>query len=70
MTDLELLRGDRVGLIGPNGAGKTTVLRTLIGELPPVGGQVHIGHGVRIGYYSQTHAGLTMERSILDEIRR
>ncbi len=70
VADLELLRGDRVGLIGPNGAGKTTMLRTLIGELPPVEGQVQIGHNVRIGYYSQTHSGLTMERTILDEIRQ
>ncbi len=70
VTDLELLRGDRVGLIGSNGVGKTTLLRTLIGELPPVGGQVQIGHNVRIGYYSQTHAGLNMQRSIIDEIRQ
>jgi ATP-binding cassette subfamily F protein 3 len=63
-------RGDGVGLIGPFGFGKTTLLRTLIGELSPVSGQVHIGHNVRIGYYSQTHAGLNMERSILDEIRQ
>jgi ATP-binding cassette subfamily F protein 3 len=46
------------------------LLRTLIGELPPVGGQLQIGHNVRIGYYSQTHAGLNMERSIIDEIRQ
>jgi ATP-binding cassette subfamily F protein 3 len=70
VPDLELLRGDRVGLIGPNGVGKTTLLRTLIGELPPVNGQMQIGHNVRMGYYSQTHAGLNMERSIIDEIRQ
>ncbi len=70
VADLELMRGDRVGLIGPNGAGKTTMLRTLIGELPSIEGQVQIGHNVRIGYYSQTHSGLTMERTILDEIRQ
>lgn len=70
VADLELLRGDCVGLIGPNGSGKTTLLRTIIGELPPLGGQVHLGHNVRTGYYSQTHAGLNAERSIMDEIRQ
>lgn len=65
----EIVRGDRIGLLGPNGAGKTTLLRTLIGELLPVSGQVLMGHNVRIGYYSQTHAGLNMERTVLDEIR-
>jgi ATP-binding cassette subfamily F protein 3 len=70
VADLELLRGDRVGFIGPNGAGKTTVLRTLIGELQPISGQAQLGHNVRVGYYSQTHAGLNYERSILDEIRQ
>lgn len=70
VADLELLRGDRVGLLGPNGSGKTTLLRTIIGELPPVVGQVHPGHNVRIGYYSQSHAGLNTERSILEEIRQ
>jgi ATP-binding cassette subfamily F protein 3 len=69
VADLELLRGDRVGLLGANGSGKTTLVRTLVGELPPLGGQVHIGHNVRVGYYSQTHAGLNMERSVIDEIR-
>jgi len=70
VADLELLRGDRVGFIGPNGAGKTTVLRTLIGELQPIAGQAQLGHGVRVGYYSQTHAGLNYERTIIDEIRQ
>ncbi|GCF09729.1 ribosomal protection-like ABC-F family protein [Dictyobacter arantiisoli] len=70
VPELELLRGDRVGLLGPNGAGKTTLLRTLIGELPPLNGHVNIGRSVRVGYYSQTHSGLDMERTIVDEIRQ
>jgi ATP-binding cassette, subfamily F, member 3 len=67
--DLEIVRGDRIGLIGPNGSGKTTLLRTLIGELEPVSGRVLPGHNVRIGYYSQTHAGLNQHSAIIDEIR-
>ncbi|MGB8343473.1 MAG: ABC-F family ATP-binding cassette domain-containing protein [Ktedonobacteraceae bacterium] len=70
VADFELLRGDYIGLLGPNGSGKTTLLRTIIGELSPLSGQVTIGHHVRIGYYSQTHEGLNLERSILDEIRQ
>jgi ATP-binding cassette, subfamily F, member 3 len=70
VADLELLRGERVGLLGPNGSGKTTLLRTIIGELSPLSGQVQLGHNVRIGYYSQTHASLNAERSIIDEIRQ
>jgi ATP-binding cassette subfamily F protein 3 len=70
VADLELQRGDRVGLLGPNGAGKTTLLRTIIGELAPLSGSISHGHNVRIGYYSQTHAGLNPERTIVDEIRQ
>ncbi len=70
VQDLELLRGDRVGLFGPNGVGKTTLLRTIIGELPALRGKVSLGHNVRTGYYSQTHSSLVFERSILDEIRQ
>ncbi len=70
VADLELLRGDCVGLIGPNGSGKTTLLRTIINELRPVEGYAQIGHNVRIGYYSQAHSGLNNERAIIDEIRQ
>ena len=70
VADLELMRGDRVGLLGPNGAGKTTLIRTIIGKIAPVSGQVVPGHNVRIGYYSQTHSGLNPDRTIVDEIRQ
>jgi ATP-binding cassette subfamily F protein 3 len=70
VADLELLRGDRVGLLGPNGSGKTTLLRTIIGELPPTSGHFYPGHNVRIGYYSQTHSRLNARHTVVDEIRQ
>lgn len=69
MPDLEIIRGERIGLLGPNGAGKTSLLRTLIGQLPPLRGRVVLGHNVHVGYYSQTHEGLDPTRTVLDEIR-
>lgn len=39
-VDLDVLRGEWVGLIGPNGAGKTSVLRAVAGLVPTSGNVV------------------------------
>ncbi len=53
VTQLEVRRGDRIGLVGPNGAGKSTLLRTLAGQLPALEGFVRVGKNVMPGYLSQ-----------------
>jgi len=40
--DLEVYRGEVVGLLGPNGSGKTTTLKMLVGLLHPSAGSVRI----------------------------
>ncbi|GAB2670281.1 ABC-F family ATP-binding cassette domain-containing protein [Arenimonas aestuarii] len=45
--------GDRVGLLGPNGAGKSTLVKTLVGELPLMGGERVAHPDMRIGYFAQ-----------------
>jgi len=47
--------GERVAIIGPNGIGKTTLVRTLMGEMAPLSGEVKWSENVSIGYYSQDH---------------
>ena len=44
-VDLELRKGEVLGLIGPNGAGKSTLLKALIGEVTPESGSVRILDG-------------------------
>jgi len=44
-VDLELRRGEVLGLIGPNGAGKSTLLKVLIGEIKPESGDVSLLDG-------------------------
>lgn len=41
--DLEVAKGDIVGLVGPNGSGKTTALRTIYRALQPRTGTIELG---------------------------
>ena len=52
-ADIEIRRGEKVALIGRNGEGKTTLMRVIMGELEPIGGEVRTGHNVHIGYFAQ-----------------
>ena len=65
-ADLVLHRGEKTGLIGPNGCGKTTLLRTVLGEVPALGGKAKIGNRVRIGYFSQSYERLNPNQTLLD----
>ena len=39
---LSVQRGKIVTLIGPNGSGKSTILKTIVGQLPAIGGSVFL----------------------------
>ncbi len=67
---LELRRGQRIALLGPNGSGKTTMLRTVVGEIPPLRGRAHLGYNVEAGYYAQGHESLDLNATVLQEILR
>jgi ATP-binding cassette, subfamily F, member 3 len=45
--------GDRVALLGPNGAGKSTLVKTLVGELAPLGGERMLHPDAKVGYFAQ-----------------
>jgi ATPase subunit of ABC transporter with duplicated ATPase domains len=67
-VDLAVDRGSRVVILGLNGAGKTTLLRILGGVDKPDTGEVHPGHGLKLGYYAQEHETLDTKRTVLENL--
>jgi ATPase subunit of ABC transporter with duplicated ATPase domains len=51
--NLRMERGQKIALSGANGIGKTTLLRSILGEIKPVSGNVELGENIEIGYFEQ-----------------
>lgn len=68
VENLTLMRGNVAALVGPNGTGKTTFLKTLLGELPALGGTTQLGANVKVGYFAQAHELFKPELSVLDAL--
>ena len=64
--NLTLRRGEKAALLGANGTGKTTLLRTILGEIPPLKGKAKIGNRVQIGYFSQSYERLDAKQTLLE----
>ena len=51
--NIEIEHQQRAAIVGDNGQGKTTLLRTLVGSLDTIDGNVRWGHNCSIGTYAQ-----------------
>ena len=51
--NLQLHRGEKVGMVGVNGSGKSTILKLIVGQIEPDMGKVVRQKALRIGYLSQ-----------------
>lgn len=51
--NLEMERGQKIVLTGANGIGKTTLLKSILGLIPPISGNVEQGDYLSIGYFEQ-----------------
>jgi len=74
--DFNLPPGQAMALIGTNGSGKSTLLKTIVGLLPPLGGELKVFGGPpgaqvrRIAYMGQFHAsGFVLPLRAVDVVR-
>lgn len=65
---LGLCQGDRIGVVGPNGTGKTTLLKTILGEISPMQGEIVQGKNTIVAYLDQNRSNLQPDESILENV--
>jgi ATP-binding cassette subfamily F protein 3 len=70
-VNIEIMKGDKVGIFGPNGSGKSTLVKALLEKIPSTG-ELWVAPGAKTGYFSQDHdrldLNLTAEEQILKVI--
>ncbi|HEQ7066099.1 TPA: ABC-F family ATP-binding cassette domain-containing protein [Streptococcus pyogenes] len=66
--NLDVHKLDAIAIVGPNGIGKSTLIKSVIGQIPFIKGEVKYGANVEIGYYDQTQSHLTSSNTVLEEL--
>ncbi|CUH95922.1 putative ABC transporter ATP-binding protein YfmM [Propionispora sp. 2/2-37] len=64
---IALERGQKVAIRGVNGLGKSTLLKTLLGQIPPLAGKVSLGDYLFPGYFEQ-ESGRHNTTTALEEV--
>jgi ATP-binding cassette, subfamily F, member 3 len=65
-ANLHIKPKDRIGLIGANGTGKSTLLRLIVGEYTPDGGNISKSKECTIGFLNQDLLSYQTDQSILE----
>ncbi len=61
-------RYERVLFLGKNGSGKSTLMKLINSMLTPTAGSITLGYNIKIGYYDQENRGLSLNKTVLEEI--
>lgn len=67
-VNLDINKHQAIAIVGPNGVGKSTLLKTILGKIPAIRGNVTFGTGVDTGYYDQEQRSLHDKKTVLDEL--
>jgi len=66
-VSFNLYRGQKLAIIGENGIGKSTLLKTLVGKINKLGGELEFGHNVDIGYFDQQIALSDSDKTVIED---
>jgi ATP-binding cassette, subfamily F, member 3 len=68
-VSLSIRQGERIALIGENGTGKSTLIKTIVGQVPSLEGEVRLGANVRVGYSAQEQDTLDPNSTPVESLR-
>ncbi len=66
--NFSVYKGDRIAIVGRNGIGKSTLIKTIAKRQKELGGSVHYGSKVSLGYYDQKQAEFESSKTVLNEL--
>ena len=66
--NFSVYKSDRIAIVGRNGIGKSTLIKTIAKKQNAIGGSVHYGSKVSLGYYDQKQAEFESSKTILNEL--
>lgn len=65
--DLDIQKGEKIGIFGSNGQGKSTLVKALLEKMPSKG-DLWVAPGAKIGYYAQNQERLDLELTAEEQI--
>ncbi len=65
--NIELKRGNKLGVIGDNGIGKSTFVKTLVREIDALSGSFTFGLKTEIGYFNQQMAQYSSHKTVMED---
>ncbi len=68
LEQLQVKRGQKLGIVGLNGTGKSTLLKAISEEIPFITGRARLGSQVKVGYFDQHHRNLDSRNTVFQQI--
>ena len=66
-VNLTIEKGRRIGIVGANGTGKSTFLKTIMGSVPCISGNVELGYHTKVAYFDQQFKSLNNNLTVYEE---